>query len=52
MERTYLVIRNSNFGHLTGLNEVTVLETNDKVFAELHATRLEQKGFTVRIEDI
>lgn len=48
---TYEVIRNSNFAHLTGENEVVTLETNDKRFAELHAAALERKGFTVRIEE-
>ena len=47
----YRVIRNSNFGHLTGSNEVVVLETNDKQLAELSREYSIAKGFTVRIEE-
>ena len=48
---TYSVIRNSNFGRLTGKNEVTVLETNDKSLAEMQRDVLVAKGFEVRIEE-
>lgn len=46
---TYQVIRNSNFGHLTGRDHVITLESNDKKLAELHAVALEKKGFEVQI---
>lgn len=48
---TYVVIRNSYFGYLTGKNEVATLETNDKTLAEMHRERLVAKGFEVRIEE-
>ena len=48
---TYAVIRNSSFGHLTGKNEVTVLETNDRALAEMQRDVLVAKGFEVRIEE-
>lgn len=48
---TYVVIRNSNFGHLAGKNEIAALETNDKTLAEMHRDRLVAKGFEVRIEE-